>query len=76
MKRWTFLNLCVAAGVASVLNGCGGESAHVSAGLLQPDPQPASAAAAPGPAAQRECAIAGMMKATPSGREALCRLNN
>lgn len=77
MKRRTFLNLCAAAAVSSVFIGCGGDGAHVSAGILQPDPQPASAGgAAAGPAAQRDCANAGMMNATPSGREALCRLNN
>jgi hypothetical protein len=76
--KWRTIQGCVAGALlGGALSACGGDSAHVSAGALQPDTQPAKAAgAASGPAGQRDCANAGMMNATPSGRETLCRLNN
>ena len=57
MKRG--IVLVVAAALAGGLAGCGGEAAHVSAGLLAPDPH------TPVPDAPHDPANAGMMDATP-----------
>lgn len=58
MQRRTVLMM--AAVVAVALAGCGGEAAHVSAGVLEPDPQTPAA-----PPAHHDPANAGMMDATP-----------
>jgi hypothetical protein len=53
----------LAAALACALSGCGGEAAHVGAGVLEPDPLGPHAPTAP--PAHRDPANAGMMDATP-----------
>ena len=64
MQRQTILILAAAA-FAGALAGCGGEAAHVSAGVLEPDPHTLGPNARTAPPAHHDPANAGMMDATP-----------